>query len=124
MRRIREQQQVIFKREDDHDQKSMPEEEVKEAPVSGNNNAEVQDQQNEYEEEEEEEEEEEQREEREAITHCVHRLPFKGQKVNLDLFYDVVEVTKASETKNALVEPLKKQFTFLASFFKDDQNNT
>jgi len=36
----------------------------------------------------------------------------------------VVEVTKASETKNALVEPLKKQFTFLASFFKDDHNNT
>lgn len=97
----------------------MPEEEVKEAPVT--NTAEVENQQEEY--EEEEEEEEEQREEREAITHCVHRLPFKGQRVNLDLFYDVVEVSKASETKNPLVEPLKKQFSFLASFFKDDHSN-
>jgi hypothetical protein len=48
-----------------------------------------------YDEEEYDEEVEEQEEEkREPITHCIHRLPFKGMKVNLELFYDVVLVDK------------------------------
>jgi hypothetical protein len=46
-------------------------EEVKQKPV------------NEEEEYESEEGSEEEEDEREDITHCVHRLPSKGQKVNL-----------------------------------------
>ena len=36
--------------------------------------------------EEEDEEEESEEDERESITQCIHRMPFKGMKVNLDLF--------------------------------------
>jgi len=36
-----------------------------------------------YYDEEEVDDEEEYEDEREPITHCIHRLPFKGQKVNL-----------------------------------------
>ena len=57
-------------------------------------------------------------ERREPITHCIHRLPSKGQKVNLDLYYDVVMVDKVVPSKSKIVEPLQKKFGgFLTSLF-------
>ena len=83
-------------------------------------------------EEEEVQGQSEDEEEREPITHCVHRLPFKGQKVNLELYYDVVQVSKVYSQEALLkrkkqgtsfVEPLKK-IGFLASFFNKGAADT
>lgn len=79
-------------------------------------------------EEEYEEEEPSEEEVREPITHCVHRLPFKKQRVNIDLFYDVVEVLKTPESLArkrqsgvSLPEQLKK-IGFIANLFKNEEN--
>ena len=54
-------------------------------------------------------------------------MPFKGQRVNLDLFYDLVEVLKTPESLAkkrssgvSIVEPLKK-IGFLSNFFNKNE---
>ena len=119
MRRIREQQSVIFKREDeDHKISNSNPNQIQESSAKYIKNLEEQKQaqnQEEAEEEECEDDDEYEEEYKEPITHCIHRLPFKGQRVNLDLFYDVVEVLKTPESlakkrqsSISIVEPLKK----------------
>ncbi len=48
------------------------------------------------------------------MSHCVHRLPFKGQRVNLFNFHALVEIDKESK------QPKPKK-GFFSNLFKKDQ---
>ena len=69
-----------------------------------------------------EEEYEDEEEPQEAITHCVHRIPAKGQKVNIELYYDCIQVEKVEgKTAKKVEQSIKKQFAFIASLFKNSE---